>query len=306
MAKVMNTSIELSGRHGDLVYVKRGDCYFVRTYVPHLRTKSTEDQKKGQGQFTMSGMVYDFLEDEMKRILKTCMTGHSRSGRNLFISLNYHAMVPGREEPDYQRLRFSRGRLQLPDNVKLHRRSDGRWELTWVNPDWETGTNGNDRLYVVELHPEWPQSPRLVQELKAVRRDGRAVFDDLKELGTGEVHFYCFFGSPEGAAFSDTIYLGGGHMVTTLTPQHLSADPVQVFPIPAQGTGGTGFIPAMVQALPHPCLSSSTKRPRGEIPRDGYSGRGDDSRGGHTPTLDCNHPFVLGDCPSGMPHRASP
>lgn len=244
MAKVMDESIKLSGRHGDLVHVKRGDCYFVRTYVPHLRTESTEEQKNGQGRFKMSGMVYDFLEVEMKRILKTCMTGHSRSGRNLFISLNYHAMVPGMEEPDYQRMRFSQGRLQLPDNVELHPGSDGGWELMWVNPDWETGTNGNDRLYVVELHPEWPKSPRLVKELKAVRRDGRAVFDDLKELGAEGVHFYCFFGSPEGVAFSDTIYLGGWQRCDVQREEEDAADFAPQESAPEQGSGGRSFVPA--------------------------------------------------------------
>lgn len=224
MALVVDTSVKLSGRHGDLVYVHRGDCYFVRTYVEHLSKEPTEVQKKGQGRFKASGLIYDFLEEGMKKILKTCMTGNSRSGRNLFISLNYGAMVPGCDEPDYQRMRFSKGKVQLPDDLQVKHRDDGRWELTWVNPDWEEGRNGDDRLYVVELHGEHPQSPRLVRKVEAVRSDGRAVFEDWMELGPSEVHFYCFFGRPDETAFSDTVYLGGWQRQTVDFPQQPLAD----------------------------------------------------------------------------------
>lgn len=199
----------MSGRHGEFVYVQRGNSYFVRAYVPHLRKKRTEDQIKGQNRFTQCGKLYHKLEDEVKQILKTCMTGNSQSGRNLFISMNYHAMATDSNEVVCERLQFSRGRLQLPRNMEAVYQGDGQWELTWENLDWETDVKGNDRLYIIEYHTDPYLCPRLIRTVEAVRSDGRAHFAPYHGRQTEEVHFYCFFGRAGQQSFSDTVYLRG-------------------------------------------------------------------------------------------------
>ena len=209
MARVTDRLAKMSGRHGEFVYVQRGNSYFVRAYVPHLEKKRTEEQLKGQSRFARSGSLYDSLEDEVKRVLKTCMTGNSQSGRNLFISLNYHAMVTGSEEMVYERLQFSQGRLQLPRNIQTAYRGNGQWELTWENLDWETDVKGDDRLYIIEYHISPGIRPVLVRSVEAVRSDGRTVFSPYEGQQTEQIHFYCFFGNAEQQSFSNTVYLGG-------------------------------------------------------------------------------------------------
>jgi len=110
---------------------------------------------------------------------------------------------------DYEKLIFSKGRLDIPWSTSLMALGEGIVRLTWeVPPTSKIKLTGNDKAQVIiysKTHdrkvgiPRRPPSERRLLGME-MRLSNYYLGDEL--------HFWMFFAKPDGTDVSDTEYLG--------------------------------------------------------------------------------------------------
>lgn len=107
---------------------------------------------------------------------------------------------------DFDGLRLAVGNRCDARDIEASLDDSGQVTLRWGDDDEDLYLGENDRLMVALLYGDRLFSPEVVDDLKAVRRDGTVTFRLLRSKDV-EVHLYCFFVSPGGEYVSDSQHL---------------------------------------------------------------------------------------------------
>ena len=84
--------------------------------------------------------------------------------------------------------------------------AEDRVTLRWEADTWDGFGDADDGLTVVLLYGNRSFSPVVVEGIGAKRLDEKVTVPLTRRKGT-RVHIYCFFGTPDRKAFSNTQYL---------------------------------------------------------------------------------------------------
>jgi hypothetical protein len=192
----------LSGKFGNLVFVQRQGKTYVRRAPQRKKDSSTPAMLRNQQRFaqimSFCGMFKDTL---IPKVWKQAAEGSS--GFRLFQKVNSPAFAADGTLPDVTKIQLSTGKLTLPQDMKVSRKSAD-------SP-------------VIEI--SWPEDPdlggiHLQDELMAIVA-GEGKYSDIIESGItrgalgGSIelpaepspvsHIYLFFGSKDGNNYSPSI-----------------------------------------------------------------------------------------------------
>lgn len=107
---------------------------------------------------------------------------------------------------DFGKLRLAVGsRLGVPC-FSVSREDGCAVTLRWASGEEDSCIVGHDRLMVVALYGDRLFSPQVLEDIRAIRKDGAVTFQ-LPRLGEVDIHLYVFFVSPTMEQVSDSQHL---------------------------------------------------------------------------------------------------
>lgn len=201
----------ISGRMGNMVYyVRNGKQCVRRVAIPGKKRKwetegRTEKQKAVTGRFAIVQAFYAKYRTEVSaEIWQRAARKKQQTGPNLFNSLNCKCFSGDGRLLDFENFLFAEGELLLPRRMKLER--DGqKFRVSWEEEREWTSASPTDQLWVGVLYDTHPLAPHLALHVKGMRGELSGEFTLDESMGP-TAHIYCFFGRPDGSAFSESRY----------------------------------------------------------------------------------------------------
>lgn len=206
MAEV-SSLFKISGRVGNTVFVQRnGKCY-ARSVALDVHNPNTLKQQLVRFRFRVAARFYQRFKDTLLGdVWRQCGRKAGLSGYTFFMRENLNAFDHQGKIADFDKLRLSVGNRQGVPCFSVSREDGCVVTLRWASGGEETCIVGNDRLMVVALYGDRQFSPEVLEDIRALRKDGVATFQ-LPRLGEVDVHLYCFFVSPTMEQVSDSQHL---------------------------------------------------------------------------------------------------
>lgn len=205
MAEVISL-FKVSGRVGNTVFVQRnGKCY-ARS-IASVHNPNTLKQQLVRSRFRVAARFYQRFKDTLLGdVWRQCAKKPGLSGYTFFMRENLNAFDHQGKITDFEKLHLAVGsRLDVPC-FSVSREDGCTVTLRWASEGEEACVVGNDRLMVVALYGDRQFSPEVLEDIRALRKDGVVTFQ-LPRLGEVDVHLYVFFVSPTMEQVSDSQHL---------------------------------------------------------------------------------------------------
>ncbi|MBC5623549.1 DUF6266 family protein [Butyricimonas hominis] len=206
MAEV-SSIFKIRGRIGNTIFVGRnGKCY-ARAVATKVTNPNTPKQQMVRARFRVALRFYQRLKDTpLGEIWRLSGKRAKLTGYTLFMRENLNMFDHEGRIVDFDGLRLAVGNRCDARDIEVSLDDSGQVTLRWGDDDEDLYLGENDRLMVALLYGDRLFSPEVVDDLKAVRRDGTVTFR-LPRIKDVEVHLYCFFVSPGDEYVSDSQHL---------------------------------------------------------------------------------------------------
>ena len=206
MAEV-SSIFKIRGRIGNTIFVGRnGKCY-ARAVATKVTNPNTPKQQMVRARFRVALRFYQRLKDTpLGEIWRLSGKRAKLTGYTLFMRENLNMFDHEGRIVDFDGLRLAVGNRCDARDIEVSLDDSGQVTLRWGDDDEDLYLGENDRLMVALLYGDRLFSPEVVDDLKAVRRDGTVTFR-LPRIKDVEVHLYCCFVSPGDEYVSDSQHL---------------------------------------------------------------------------------------------------
>lgn len=196
----------LQGRLGNLIFYKVKGVTRIRSVPLSVRNPKTLAQQSVRKRLIAAVLFYRRLKNTpLREVWQVAARDTPVNGYNLFLKWNIHAFND-RTLATPSALSMTCGSLPRMHDLRMAGRSGRLVTLIWSNSLEMEGRSAAERLQVVALFDRRMYSPVWLKGVHACRGDRKAVID-LEQENFHKAHLYCFFCSPEGEAFSASVYV---------------------------------------------------------------------------------------------------
>lgn len=208
MAKIKNGFPgSLSGKVGNVVFVQRGDTFYMRSVPAKTVNPRSPAQQANRRLFGLSSSLAAKLAPFLAISLQSVP---DKTPRGAFISLNKNTAIIHDEDIPvirYPKLILSAGTLPPPHSLSVFREQLGLLRLNWKNPDFSTtSARQNDTLLFLALVPDTHERFFIIHGPE--RHENRYEVSVPESLHNHPLHVYALARSANGKKFSETVYAG--------------------------------------------------------------------------------------------------
>ena len=206
MAEV-SSLFKIRGKVGNTVFCTMNGKTFARALAVNRNDPNTPKQQAVRSRFRVAVRFYQKLkETSLRDVLDVSAKGTRMNGFSLFMKMNLEAFKANGKIGDFSLLQFSAGKRRGVYELEAEVDAEDRVTLRWEADTWDGFGDADDGLTVVLLYGNRSFSPVVMEGIGAKRLDEKVTFPLTRRKGT-RVHIYCFFGTPDRKAFSNTQYL---------------------------------------------------------------------------------------------------
>ena len=203
MAKVTKgLGLELSGKVEEMVFVQFNGGTYTRSTPKRTKDSWTPNMLAHQQRF---GKVVKFCGQFKSSVIPQIWNDAAvrMSGYALFLKSNMPAFAKDGSIPDPKKIRFSTGKLSLPQGIEAHRTADesSTIQVSWLKDGHLGGKSMRDELMFISA------GEGLYSEITAtgnLRGNLNGSFE-LPEMPKAATHIYLFFTSLDRRNYSESI-----------------------------------------------------------------------------------------------------
>ena len=206
---------------GGLFIYNRMDTTVIRR-SPGKRKSSSEKQQGCMSDFSLMSYVYPFVKLVLNLPVWNLAGAEVKmTANNYFSRVNKGIFNSRGGIRDFKNFTLAEGTLLNPDGMTLEPASEDTFRVTWIAEDSYRTRGGSDRLMVLVLLDEGNDNIDFAiawaANVNGTRQDGTGSFTIPEEAKTWiqeqktegiapHLHAYCFFGAPDGKAYSRSVY----------------------------------------------------------------------------------------------------
>ena len=203
MAKVKDgLGLALSGKVAGMVYVQFNGGTYTRSAPKRTKDSRTPQMILTQKRF---GLIVKFCGQFKSSVIPQIWNDAAvkMSGYALFLKTNMPAFAPDGSLADAKKLRFSTGKLSLPQGIETHRSAANSTtiQVSWQKDAHLGGKNLKDELMFISavdgLYSE-------ITDTGILRGNLNGSFE-LPEPSIAATHIHLFFGSKDGRDYSESV-----------------------------------------------------------------------------------------------------
>ena len=197
------------GRIGNVIGVKRGDTFYVRSAPARVKNPKTEKQQAHRSRFSLASKMASRLAPFISVSLQNST---HKTTRGAFISYNMKAAMEQTDEGitiNYPELIISTGVLKQVDSPAAERtENDGKpfIRFTWQNNSGKGNARSDDKILVLALSEKKKIAHYLLDA--ATRADEAADLELPSSIADEPLHVYLCLLSKDGKLSSPSAWLG--------------------------------------------------------------------------------------------------
>ena len=205
MAKVTKgLGLALSGKVEDLVFVQFNGGTYTRNTPKRTKDSWTPNMLAHQQRF---GKVVKFCGQFKSSVIPQIWNDAAvrMSGYALFLKTNMQAFAKDGSIPDLKKIKFSTGKLTLPQGIEAHKMTleSNTYQVSWLKDAHLGGKSMRDELMFISA------GDGLYSEITAtgnLRGNLNGSFE-LPEMPKAAAHIYLFFTSQDRRNYSESVCL---------------------------------------------------------------------------------------------------